>query len=170
MKADPAALVRLGEVCGVHGIKGWVKVRSYTEPRSNLTAYRDWLLDSGGRQTPVQVEDASIAGRNVIAKLAGVDDRDAALALVGAAVLVPRTELPQCAPGEYYWADLEGLEVASVDGMSYGRVDHLLRTGSNDVLVVRGERERLIPFVADDVVKSVDLDAGRIVVDWDPAF
>lgn len=170
MRADPAALVRLGEICGVHGIKGWVKVRSYTEPRSNLIAYRDWLVESDGRQRPMHVEDASVAGGNVIAKLAGVEDRDVALALVGASVLVPRAELPQCAPGEYYWADLEGLEVRTLSGAVLGTVSGLIATGANDVIVLSGPGGRLIPFIADRIVRQVDLDAGIIIVDWDPSF
>lgn len=162
--------MRLGEICGVHGIKGWVKVRSYTEPRSNLTSYRDWLLDSDGRQRAIHVEDASVAGGNVIAKLAGVDDRDVALGLVGAAVLVPRSELPPCAPGEYYWADLEGLEVRSLSGAVLGTVAGLIATGANDVIVLAGPGERLIPYIPDRIVRRVDLDAGVMIVDWEPGF
>ena len=162
--------MRLGEICGVHGVKGWVKVRSFTEPRSNLIDYRDWLLDTGGQRRFVHVESATVAGRNVIAKLQGVDDRDVAQALIGSVVFVRRSDMPQCAPGEYYWADLEGLEVRSVSGAVLGTVSGLIATGANDVIVLSGPEERLIPFIADRIVRRIDLDAGIMIVDWDPSY
>lgn len=170
MSADPAPLIRLGEVCGVHGIKGWVKVRSFTEPRTNLISYRDWLLDADGRQRTVRVEDATVAGGNVIAKLAGIDDRDAAQTLIGAAVFVRRADLPPCEPGEYYWADLEGLEVRSLSGAVLGTVAGLTATGANDVIVLSGPGGRLIPYIAGQIVRSVDLEAGVMIVDWDASY
>jgi 16S rRNA processing protein RimM len=170
VNADPAAVIRLGEVCGVHGVKGWVKVRSFTEPRTNLIDYRDWLLDTGGQRRTVHVESATVAGRNVIAKLEGVDDRDDAQALIGSVVFVRRSEMPRCAPGEYYWADLEGLEVRSLSGAILGTVAGLIATGANDVIVLSGAEGRLIPYVPDRIVREVDLEAGVIVVDWDASF
>jgi 16S rRNA processing protein RimM len=170
VSADPAPVIRLGEICGVHGIKGWVKVHSFTEPRSNLLAYRDWLLDAEGQRWSVRVEAATVSGRNVIAKLAGVDDRDAAQALVGTLVFIPRSELPPCAPGEYYWADLEGLEVRSLSGAVLGTVAGLIATGANDVIVLSGPGARLIPYIAGQIVRSVDLEAGVMVVDWDASY
>jgi len=170
VSADPAAIIRLGEICGVHGIKGWVKVRSFTEPKSNLIEYRDWLLDTGGRRRAVRVESATVAGRSVIAKLEGVDDRDGAQALIGSLVFVRRAEMPQCAPGEYYWADLEGLEVRSLSGAVLGTVARLIATGANDVIVLAGAEGRMIPWVADRIVREVNLELGVIVVDWDAGF
>jgi 16S rRNA processing protein RimM len=170
VNADPAAVIRLGEVCGVHGVKGWVKVRSFTEPRSNLIEYRDWLLDTDGRRRTVHVESATVAGLNVIAKLEGVDDRDVAQGLIGSLVFVRRSELPQCAPGEYYWADLEGLEVRTLSGAVLGTVAGLIATGANDVIVLAGDERRLIPYVPDRIVRKVDLEAGVIIVDWDASF
>jgi 16S rRNA processing protein RimM len=170
VSADSAPVVRLGEVSGVHGIKGWVKVRSFTEPKANLIDYRDWLLDAAGRRMPARVEEAALAGGNVIAKLVGVDDRDKALTLVGAAVFVARAELPPCAPGEYYWADLEGLEVRSLSGTVLGTVAGLMATGANDVIVLSGPGTRLIPYLPDQIVRHVDLDAGVMIVDWDESF
>jgi 16S rRNA processing protein RimM len=91
-------------------------------------------------------------------------------ALRGTEILVPREALPPPAPGEYYWVDLEGLRVVNVDGTDFGTVSHLFSTGANDVLVARGDRERLIPFVDPDYVRSVDFEAGVVTVDWDPEF
>lgn len=106
----------------------------------------------------------------MVAKLPGCNDRDAAAKLVGATIQVPRSALPKPKRGEYYWTDLEGLAVVTVEGVDLGKVSHLFATGANDVLVVRGERERLIPFVTGQFVKDVDLKAGRITVDWDADF
>jgi len=163
--------VTVGRVVGAWGVKGWIRVHSFTEPLENIIEFPVWTLCRDGRRQVVELEQGHPHGRGqVVAKLASIGDRDAAAALTGSDIEVARSALQPCRDGEYYWADLEGLEVAAVDGTSFGRVDHLLRTGSNDVLVVRGDRERLIPFVAGAVIKSVDLEAGRIVVDWDPAF
>ena len=109
-------------------------------------------------------------GKHIVATVPGVSDRDAAEALRGTEILVPREALPPPAPGEYYWVDLEGLRVVTVEGVALGEVSHLLSTGANDVMVVRGERERMLPFVQPDYVKSVDFESGTITVDWDPEF
>ena len=163
-------VVRLGEVAGVHGVRGWVKVISYTEPRTNLFHYSPWLLEHAGNRRAVAVEATREAGNRLIAKLAGYDDRDGAASLVGCGIDVPRQLLPECAPGEYYWSDLEGLEVIAASGSVLGRVERLQATGANDVLVLDPDGRRMIPFVQGSVVLDVDLARGRIVVDWDPAY
>jgi 16S rRNA processing protein RimM len=146
-------------------------VRSYTDPPDNIAGFPVWTLCREGRTSACRLEQGRVHGRGqIIAKLESIGDRDAAAALAGSDVAVARSDFEPCRDGEYYWADLEGLEVVAVDGQSFGRIDHLLRTGSNDVLVVRGEREHLIPFVDGDVVKTVDIDGGRVVVDWDAEF
>ena len=170
MRTSSSRAVRLGHIAGVHGVQGWVKVHSFTEPRDNIVRFGSWTLTQAGRRWRVELEAGRSHGKNVLAKLEGVDDRDSATALVGAEILVDRNSLPGCAPGEYYWADLEGLVVESTDGSVLGRVDHLIATGAHDVLVLDGERDRLIPFVLDDVVQKVDLEGGRIVVNWDASF
>jgi len=164
-------LVTLGRVTGAHGVRGWVKLHSETQPRDNIIHYRTWLLGLGGQWTPREVEAGRAQGKGVVAKLVGCDDRDAAEALKGAEIAVRRSQLAaDLAPGEYYWTDLEGLRVVTVDGVDLGTVDHLFETGANDVMVVKGERERLVPFVVDQVVRGVDLADGVIRVDWDPEF
>ena len=106
----------------------------------------------------------------LVATIPGVEDRDAADALRGAELFVPRAALPPPAAGEYYWVDLEGLRVVNTQGADFGVVSHLFSTGANDVLVARGDRERMIPFVTPDYVVSVDFEAGLVTVDWDPEF
>jgi 16S rRNA processing protein RimM len=170
VSANTRKLVMLGRVSGVHGLRGWVKVHSYTEPRANIVDYDVWTLRRRGGERTIEVEDAREQGANVVAKLRGVDDRDAARELVGADIVVERSALPECAPGEYYWTDLEGLAVVTPGGERLGVVDHLVATGGHDVLVLAGRPERLIPFVHGAVIRSVDLDAGLIVADWSPEF
>ena len=143
---------------------------SYTEPRANIVHYQPWYLRRGDDWQPRQVAEGRAHGKGVIARLEDCDDRDQALALMNYEIGVRRDQMPEPAPGEYYWNDLLGLNVVTLRNEPLGKVDHLLETGANDVLVVSGDRERLIPFVLDDVVKLVDLDAGVIQVDWDKEF
>jgi 16S rRNA processing protein RimM len=163
-------LVTLGVVLGAWGVKGWVRIRSFTEPRENIIGFADWIVRRGAEQRSTRIETGKTHGRAVVVKLEGIDDRAAAEQLAGWEILVTRTAMAPCEPGEYYWADLEGKRVLTTHGDELGRVVHLLETGSNDVMVVAGERERLIPFIKDTVVRTVDLAEGVIVVDWDPAF
>ena len=162
--------VVLGQVNGLFGVRGWVKVFSHTDPRENILRYGPWRLTLEGRSREFRVLEGRRQGKGIVARLEGLDDRDQAAAWLGAEISVPREQLPEPGPGEYYWADLIGLEVKTMDGVALGRVSHLFRTGANDVMVVQGERERLVPFVQEDVVREVDLEAGRIRVVWDPEF
>lgn len=162
--------ILLGRVVGSFGVRGELRLESWTEPRSAIFRYLPWTLRVGAEERVVVDAKGRDSGRSLIATFPGVADRDAAQALVGAEIHVPRSKLPAPKPGEYYWVDLEGLTVATVEGVALGAVSHLFSTGVNDVLVVQGDRERLIPFIDVDVVKSVDFEARRIVVDWDPEF
>ena len=110
------------------------------------------------------------ASKTLVATFPGVDNRDTVETMRGTEIYIARSALPPPKPDEYYWVDLEGLAVQTVEGVPLGRVSHLFNTGANDVLVVRGDRERMLPFVMDDFIKSVDFDANLIVVDWDPEF
>jgi 16S rRNA processing protein RimM len=163
-------VVTLGRVLGPWGVKGWIKVYSYTDPRENIVHYSVWTLRRGSEVRLVTLEQGRGQGKDVVAKLAMVDDRDAAEALAGADIVVERSALEPCAAGEFYWADLEGLRVLTAQGEELGRVTSLFGTGSNDVMVVVGERERLIPFIVGAVVRDVQLEEQLIVVDWDPSF
>ena len=164
-----AKWVILGRVSGVFGVKGWLKVQSYTEPRDNVVRFGAWTLRMNGVDRAFEVEDGHSHAGSVVAKLHGIDDRDQARDLVGADVVVVREQLPATAAGELYWTDLEGLEVRTTTGIVLGKVDHLLATGGNDVLVLDSTPERLIPFIG-GVVQEVDLEQGIIVVDWAPDF
>ena len=155
----------MGRVVAPFAVKGWIKVQPFTEMPAGLLEYPVWWLGRDGKWVERALQEGAVHGKTVVAKLAGCDEREAAAALQGLEVAVPREQLPGSQVGEYYWADLLGLEVHNLQGESMGRVDRLLETGANQVLVVHGDRERLIPYVA-AVVVAVDLAKGEIVVDW----
>jgi 16S rRNA processing protein RimM len=163
-------LVPLGRISGVHGIKGWVKVQSYTEPRENIAHFGRWILEQSGARRRVEIEASKRQEQGVLVKLGGVDDRDAAIELIGATIAVERKALPACAPGEYYWTDLEGLTVRNAAGVVLGTIDHLAATAAHDMLVLEGDEPRLIPFVVGKTVRRIDLEAGVVIVDWDLSY
>jgi 16S rRNA processing protein RimM len=162
--------VSVGKVSGVFGIKGWVKVFSFTDPRENILTYSPWLLIRGDETKSVDVTDGQLQGKTIVAQLNGFNDRDQAASLMGWDIFITRDQLPKAARGEYYWSELIGLAVENVQGVQLGVVDSLLETGANDVMIVQGERERAIPFLQGQTIINVDMDAGRIIVDWDPEF
>lgn len=170
MKDPQPRRIVVGRIAGTYGVRGWVKVQSFTEPVVQLLAFPTWWLrlESGWREF-VPAEGRA-HGKGIVAHLAGCDDRDAAGALHGAEIAVLREQFPPLPPGEYYRVDLEGLAVVGRSGVALGRVERLLDTGANAVMAVRGDRERLIPFIRGDVVLDVDLTGGVIRVDWDPEF
>jgi len=159
--------VVLGRISGLFGVKGWVKVYSYTEPREAVLEYRRWLLSGKDGWWEATVAEGQRHGKTIIARIDGYVDRDQAAELIGTEIAVPRDELPEAEEGRFYWSDLEGLRVVHRDGTELGRVAYLLETGANDVMVVQGEQERLIPFVMGEVILGVDLASGRIDVDWE---
>jgi len=171
--------VSLGHINGVFGVRGWVKVWSDTSPPEGILNYRDWWLGDGRSWKRVKVLDGKRQGKLIVAQLDGCDDRDQAAALRGLQIAVSKDSLPRLPQGEYYWHQLVGLEVyVDTNGgeQMLGKVDHLLETGANDVIVVRAcggsidDRERLLPWIPEQVVKMIDLGAGRMQVDWDPEF
>lgn len=163
-------LVVVGEVSGAHGVKGWVKIHSYTEPHDSILEYIPWVLDTKGVTRECKVLAARVQGRSILAQLDQVNDRDQAASLRFSKILVPRERFPKLEPGHYYWFDLVGLQVRTPEGLSLGTVDDMMSTGANDVMIVKGDRERLIPFVMGQYVKEVHLDEAYLIVDWDPDF
>lgn len=155
----------MGRVLGPYGVKGWIKLRTFTEYVDSLAEYPSWWFGQGEHWQSMVVEDSHVHAGSLVAKLVGVEDRDQAFALRGLEVAIPREALPPAGEGEFYWADLIGLEVVNVQDEVLGVVEDLLETGANDVLVVKGEQQRLLPYV-DQVVLDVDLQSRRIRVDW----
>ncbi|MGZ8928312.1 MAG: ribosome maturation factor RimM [Methylobacter sp.] len=162
--------VSVGKISGVFGVKGWVKVFSFTDPRENILTYSPWLLKKDDETKTINVVDGQLQGKTIVAQLAGVNDRDQAASLMGWDIFISQDQLPKAAKGEYYWSELIGLNVETIDGVQLGVVDSLLETGANDVIIVQGERERVIPFLQGQTIINVDLNVGKIIVDWDPEF
>lgn len=176
MSAKEAYIV-VGKIGAPHGVRGWVKIQSFTELAGNLLDYDPWYLskeqEKGEKTQDWQVAELLEArehGKGLVAHFKGCNDRDAVAELRDRLIAVHRDQLPEPAAGEYYWIDLEGLRVENLDGISLGTVSHLMETGANDVLVVQGERERLIPYVQGPIVKEVDIEGGVIRVDWSPDY
>ncbi len=152
-------------------MRGWVRVYSFTQPRENIIQYKPWYLRrDNGDWREAELEQGRAHGKGVVARLADCADRDQAQLLMGYEIGIREDRLPTLRPGEHYWKDLVGLQVLNIDGEDFGKVDHLLETGANDVLVVKGERQRLVPFVMKQVIVEVDLEQGLIRVDWDKDF
>jgi 16S rRNA processing protein RimM len=158
-------LVVMGHIGVPFGVRGWVKIHTYTEYSDSLLDYSIWWIGKSGHWREIKVLDSEVHSKSLVVHLAGCDDRDAAAALRGSEIAVPRSALPDTAENEYYWSDLVGLEVINAENQVLGKVSGLLETGANDVLVVQGERERLLPFIP-QVIQTVDLAAGTICVEW----
>jgi 16S rRNA processing protein RimM len=162
--------VIVGEVVAPYGVRGWVKVHSHTSPPDNILKYSPWLISDGSGTSPYKVLSGRLHGSVIVACLEGVADRDQAACLRHSIISVSREQFSPLEPGEYYWADLIGLEVRTVDGIILGKVSDMMETGANDVMEVQGTQQRLIPFVTGQIVRDVRLSEGVIVVDWDPDF
>lgn len=161
--------VVVGRFCGLHGVRGALKVYSWTEPRENILQYEPWHAWVGGQWQPVERVDGQVHGKALLARIRGVDDRDAAQAWVGVEIAVPRASLPPAGTDTWYWTDLVGCAVENRDGVALGQVTGLMETGAHDVLVTwDGTRERLIPLVVDAVIDEVDVAQRRIRADWHP--
>ncbi|HEX4881871.1 MAG TPA: ribosome maturation factor RimM [Porticoccaceae bacterium] len=172
----PERAIRVGRIATVHGVRGWLKIESGTEPAANILGYCPWWLARDGRWEKVEPDAGEVSGKRILAHLAGVDDRDAARGFCQLDIHVDAALLPALPKDEYYWHQLIGLRVMArteAQPVALGSVTSLLETGANDVLVVHGDetavdcRERLIPYTA---VLVVDLERGTIEVDWAPEY
>ena len=165
---ESGALIELGVVSAPFGVRGWVKLRSYTEPPERLLEHRSLRLRLGGAWRPYRIESSGRSGGQLTVKLAGVEDRDGAEALKGAMIGVPRSELPPREDKDFYRADLIGCEVLNLQGERLGVVRHFVEIPAHALMVVRGEKEYWVPAVPRHL-RRVDLQARRIIVDWDAA-
>lgn len=166
----------VGQVSGVFGVHGWVKIFSHTEPRDNILQYNPWLLKTKEGWQSVSFIKGRKQGKTIVAQLKGVDDRDKAHALIGSDIAINESQLKALDKNDFYWRDLEGLQVINADNKPLGTVAYMMATGANDVIVVKlnaeminatEEKEMLIPYLMDSVVKNIDLTKGFIQVDWD---
>lgn len=173
--SDKDEKIILGKINGLHGVKGWVKVFSETDPREGITQYGSWFIQlpnaNEGHWREVRLEAGRPQAKTVIAKLEGYDDRDEAMQLVGARIAINPDQLKPLGRDEYYWRDLIGMRVVNQQNIELGNVESLFETGANDVLVVKDEtREHLIPWTLGHAVLDVDQEHGIISVDWDEDF
>lgn len=167
--ATSEEFIPVGKISGAFGVKGWVKVYSFTEPRANILQYSPLFLSRQGEWVEIKLSGGHVQGKGVVMGISNVTDRDQVQPLIGAELAIRKDQLEPAADDEFYWADLIGLRVENLEGDALGQVDHLLETGANDVLVVKADdqdKDRLIPFVLDEVVKQVNLDQRLIQVDW----
>ena len=169
-------IVILGKIVGTFGVKGWLKVSSYTEPAANILDYEILQIRSGQIGSgqigggaigwnAIRIEEGRETDKGVLAKFVGIETPEAGRLRIGAELGVRRSEMPAPAAGEYYWSDLEGLEALNVEGEVLGQIDHFRTTPAGTVVVIRGKQELWVPFVKERIVK-VEIDAGRIVLDW----
>ena len=166
MKSGKKILV--GKISNPHGIKGWVKVISFTDPIENILSYKKWTLSDNETEKTCQLEDSRIQGNKIVIKLEGVNDRDDADLLKNLQIKVNRFDLPKLDENSYYWGDLIDFNVIDIKGKHVGKVDSLFSTGSNDVLVIidKAKERLLVPFIMEEVIKCVDLAKELISIDW----
>jgi len=183
--------VVVGLVSGLHGVQGALKIKSFCEPADGIFKYRPWTLSrpaaerddysaSKSARSVVAVVDAPKitgvplkirgAGTALAARFSEIEDRDQAALWLGSLISVPQSCLPKLNLGDYYWRELIGLEVVNLQGVALGIIEEMMSTGSNDVMVVSGDRQRLLPYLPGQFVMNVDLAAGKMIVDWDPEF
>ncbi|SMF35474.1 16S rRNA processing protein RimM [Alteromonadaceae bacterium Bs31] len=179
MTAKRSNLISVGRLSGVFGIKGWLKLKSFTEPEEGIFEYSPWWLKTRHGVKSVEIDAYQQHAGGLIVHIVGIDDRDEAASYTLVDVAVEKAQLPELEGGEYYWHQLMGLKVVSEyeqQNFDIGTVERLLETGANDVLVVKAsdtsidDRERLVPYVPEQYVLKVDLDAQEIRVSWDPDF
>ena len=167
--------IELGKVVGVWGVKGWIKLHSYSRERIGIADYATWYLSApkaSSQKIPYKVLNCRTQGQGIVAQFETINDRDAAVNLNGYKIWVAVQDLPNLEEGEFYWHQLIGLEVKNKDNL-IGWVKSVMETGANDVLVCRSvqqdKEEILIPYTKDRVL-SIDLEKAEMVVDWDPDY
>lgn len=168
MKNADTTFVVVGKIGSTYGVKGWLKIHAYTEACSNLLEYQPWYLeDTQHTWNEIKVEAGKLYGKGIIAKFADIHSPEEARLLTGKSIAIHRSQLPKLKENEYYWSDLIGLTVIDQHGTTLGKVTYLMETGSNDVLVIKGEKEHAIPFLIGKVITSIDLTKKEIHVDWE---
>lgn len=167
---DKSSHVVIGQINGMYGVHGGLRVFSYTSPRERIFSYRPWFLKRNAAWIAADIVSGREQGKGLVVFLEGVNDREQARGLLGSEIAVTREQLPPLPAGEYYWSDLLDMEVIDLQGRLLGKVVDIQETGANDIMVIQGERKLMIPWVTDDIIKQVDIETGRICVDWDTGY
>lgn len=153
-----------------HGVKGFITVNSFTEPRENILRYTDWHGFISKQWQPLTLSHVEVNNKSILAKVEGYGEREQVTALTNVDIAIRREALPELSPGEFYWYELLGMSVTNLDGKNLGSVVEIMPTGANDVLVIDGEKRHLIPYVPEIFIRSVDKSKRIITVDWDEDF
>ncbi|MBA2657814.1 MAG: ribosome maturation factor RimM [Tatlockia sp.] len=153
-----------------HGIKGFITIHSFTEPRDNILRYSDWHVYVDNLWQPLKILHVESNVKSIIAQVEGYPEREQVATLANVEIAIRRTQLPSLDKGEYYWHQLVGMQVINQQGENFGKVIEILPTGTNDVLVVEGDKRHLIPYLLGQYIIDVDLGSNLIRVDWDMDF
>jgi 16S rRNA processing protein RimM len=159
----------IGQINGLFGVQGWVKLFSYAHPRKNILSYQPWHIKVDGVWTTLDIVKGREQGKTIVAQLKDVVDREDSRRYIGVELYIEKSQLPQLAQGEYYWDELTGLEVINNQGIVLGTISYLVDTGANNVMVVNGKKEHWVPYIEPFLI-SIDMDKRQILVDWDEDF
>tara|TARA_R110000868_G_scaffold315295_4_gene576215 strand:+ start:3761 stop:4273 length:513 start_codon:yes stop_codon:yes gene_type:complete len=169
MTESDSKYIVVGKIGATYGINGWLKIKAYTELNANILDYAPWYLSETDQSLrEITIEDGKPYGKGIIVKFPDINTPEDARLLTGKTISILRSQLPALSADEYYWSDLEGLTVINQQGVTLGTVAYFIETGSNDVFVVKGEKEIAIPYLPGTVVLKVDLAKQEIIVDWEP--
>ncbi len=159
----------IGQINGLFGVQGWVKLFSYSNPRKNILSYQPWHIKVDGEWRTLEIVKGRVQGKTIVAQLKGVNDREVSRAYIGTEIYIERTQLPKLPKGEYYWDELTGLEVINHEGFVLGKISYMVDTGSNNVMVINGKKEHWVPYIEPFLI-SIDMDNRQVLVDWDESF
>lgn len=169
MSTTDGGYITIGRVGSAYGIRGWLKIRSYTEEPLQILQYNPWYLAEGSSWQAFELEEGKQHGKGIVVKFSGIETPEVGKKLTGRIIAIKREQLAHLPENQYYWADLEGLTVIDQHGKTLGKISYLIATGSNDVLVIQDPsgKEQAIPYLPGSVVKKIDLKQGVMHVDWD---
>jgi 16S rRNA processing protein RimM len=170
MKTTAEKYVSIGKFGKTHGLQGYIKVYSNTDPIEKIMDYQPWYIKTGQAWQIIDIDNIKQQGTAFVVLIKNINDPETACAYTNKPISIPRSQLPKPANNEYYWTDLEGLTVTNQDGEELGKIDHLMATGSNDVIVIQGKKRHLIPFILNEVIVNIDLANKTMQVKWGSDF
>ncbi len=160
--------IYLGKITGAHGIKGWLKIQSFSSPPENILTYQSWIINNKGEEDFYSIEQGRKQNNKIVVKLEKIDDRNTAESLINSKIQILRSDLPKLSNENYYWSDLVGLSVLNSEETVIGKIESLIETGANDVMVIITLKDEriLIPFVMHEIIKEVNVELSYIKIDW----
>lgn len=170
MSSNADRYISVGRVGAPHGLEGAVKIISFTEHPEDIFDYDPWYINRNDQWIEMTLEGEAVHGKYLVAQLAGCEERDDAQQWTNCEIAVKRSQLTELPVGKYYWSDLEGVTVKTVEGLVLGTINEVMDTGANPVLVIQGEKRYLVPYLPEQVVKEVNLAENYVIVDWDSDF